>query len=167
MKPEFHDDFVSDKVDPTTEPYSDFDWDELYQRLGEATDGKFETEVNLSLTVRYILRWVFSTNLKSNRALHLILRRLIALGWVTNPWFFDGKSISAIAAELGLPKQLMSRCAAAASRKFGIENRSQAHAWNRGLKRSANARRRATARKRTADQINTAQESSSALNAKE
>jgi hypothetical protein len=142
MKPEFHEDYISNRVDPTAEPYQDFEWDELYRTLGEATDGDLHAEVDLSLAIRHILRWVLTANLKSKNAPQIITRRIIALGWVTNPWLFDGKSISELAAELGMSKQLMSRCSAAASRKFGIENRGQAHAWNRGLKRQGSVPKR-------------------------
>ena len=87
---------------------------------------------------------VFNTNLAGKDAARVIARRAVALAWVTNPLFFEGKSLSQLAAELGLPKQVLSRCSAAASRKFGIQNRGQAHAGNRGLKRSRNAQKRSS-----------------------
>jgi len=134
MKPEFHEDFVSDHADPTAEPYCDFDWDELYTSLGEATDEDMQLRVRLALAFRRVFRWVLNTKLNNKNAAQYIGRRAIALAWVMNPELFEGKSITEVAATLGLPKQILSKASAAASLKFGIQNRGQAHAWNRGLK---------------------------------
>ena len=57
MKPEFHDEYLSKKIDPTGASGCGFDWDELYRNLGEATDGELELEVRLALGFRHVFRW--------------------------------------------------------------------------------------------------------------
>jgi hypothetical protein len=62
-----------------------------------------------------------------------------------NPELFEGKSLTALATALGIDKQSLSKLASSASRKFTIENRGQAHGWNRGLKASKHAHNQLTA----------------------
>jgi hypothetical protein len=61
---------------------------------------------------------------------------LVALSWVINPSRFGGRSLSDIASEYGVSKQLMSRYASKASRLYGIRNGGQrAHGsrWKKKL----------------------------------
>jgi hypothetical protein len=134
MKPEFHEDYINQHADPTAEPYCEFDWDELYTCLGEATQEDEETRQQLAAAVRQIFQWVISNNINSKKAAEYVGRRAIAFAWVMNPELFEGKSITAVANALGVSKQVLSRDSSTVSKKFGIENRGQAHAWNRGLK---------------------------------
>lgn len=145
MKPEFHEDFVSAHTDPTAEPYCDFDWDELYACLGEATNNDEQIKQRLAEAVRQVFQWMLSNNINKKNAAEFIGRRAVAFAWVMNPELFEGKSMTAVAASLGLPKQILSKASSEASREFGIQNRGQAHAWNRGLKASEYAHRGSTA----------------------
>jgi hypothetical protein len=155
MKPEFHEDYVNNHADPTAEPYYDFDWDELYTCLGEATDHDEQIKQRLAAGVREIFQWVLSTNINNRNAAEFVGRRAIAFAWVMNPELFEGKSITAVASALGLSKQILSKASSEASRKFGIENRGQAHAWNRGLKASQYAHRCSTANQSASEQAST------------
>jgi len=154
MKPEFHEDFVSDEADPLAEPYCDFDWNELYACLGEATDEQTRDQVAFAL--RPIFQWLLNIDLNNKQAAQFIGRRAIAFGWVMNPELFEGKSLTALATALGLDKQSLSKLSAAVTEQFGIQNRGQAHGWNRRPKASQHASSRATAQQSRADQVNTA-----------
>lgn len=131
MKPEFHEDYLHQHTDPTTEPYADFDWNELYACLGEAEELDEESKLRLIALFRRILHWVLNTNINNTHAADLIGRRAIAFAWVMDPELFEGKSMTAVAAAFGLHKQTLSRTCAEATREFGMQNRAQAHGWNR------------------------------------
>jgi hypothetical protein len=163
MKPEFHEDFISQDVDPTAEPYCDFDWDELYACLGEVREEELELRVKLGLALRRVFRWLLNNNINNKGATEHIGRRAIAFAWVMNPELFEGKSLTQLADVLGLDKQSLSKLSAAVTRKFGIHNRGQGHGWNRKPAASQNARSGPTAHQSKAVQVNTPQPNSERL----
>jgi hypothetical protein len=131
MKPEFREDYIHQHTDPTTEPYADFDWEELYACLGEAEKLDDESMQQFTLLFRRVLQWVLNTNINNKRAAEQVGRRAIAFAWVMNPELFEGKSMTAVAAAIGLHKQTLSKTCAEVTREFGMQNRGQAHGWNR------------------------------------
>jgi len=134
MKPEFHEDFSSDKLDPLAKPMQeDFNWNELYERLGEPTDepeiGNRHAEV-----VRALIDWLVGFDFRRPNAVAHAGLRLFALTWVTDPARFDGISGSELAETLGVARKAdFWELTGEVSKKFGIVNRCQAHAWNRGM----------------------------------
>lgn len=59
----------------------------------------------------------------------IIGARAIAVAWVLKPELFGGASLTAVAKSLGFHVMYLSPHAAEFTRKFGIRNRAQSHAW--------------------------------------
>jgi hypothetical protein len=109
----------------------DFPFEEVYRRLGEARAECSKRDYDaLTKALKSILTWMSDTDLQSPQALTGIGRRVLAFMWVLNPDYFEGQSLTKIAALIGLHKASLSPHAADASRNFDIRNRGQAHAWN-------------------------------------
>lgn len=78
----------------------------------------------------------FCVSIKANQSLSdaLIGRRLIALTWVVNPALIEGSpSLRELSKRMGFKSSSgMAAITGEATRHFGVKNRAQAHAWNRG-----------------------------------
>ncbi|HVU07829.1 MAG TPA: hypothetical protein VHG89_04720 [Verrucomicrobiae bacterium] len=138
MKPSFHEDYVSDKLDPLATPmHEDFNWNELYQRLGEPTDQQLQDE-KIAEFIRKLFEWVTAIDLRKENSQTLIGRRFIALAWVFNPALFeDSPSASKLAETLRITRKAdLWKLTGEVTRHFGITNRGQSHAWNRGVTRA-------------------------------
>ena len=133
-KPEFHQDFISKRIDPMHTAHVDFPFDEVQNAL----DGKgLDSQETAAELVRRIFLWVTDVNMGARRkrkAQELTGRRFIALAWVLDPSLFN---CSPSATDLS--KQIGIKCAPSfqqltgeASRMFGISNYAQRHAWNNG-----------------------------------
>ncbi|HET7624390.1 MAG TPA: hypothetical protein VFM25_03925 [Verrucomicrobiae bacterium] len=137
MKPEFHEDYQSQHTNPLSPTHADFDWDELDKRLGESELESDETpEQKFTAAMRRIFQWVLNIdyNIKSNELMPdtLIGRRFIALAWVINPALFpDSPSLHKLSRRLGFTAPILAALTGEVCREFGIQNRAQAHAWNR------------------------------------
>ena len=139
MKPEFYENFISKKLDPLAASLQeDFNWDALFERLGEPTDAEArDREMQLAAEfVRKVCHWVLSVELRQPDARRHVGERFAAFAWVTNPAFFEGApSASQVAELLGIRRKAnFWTLTGEVSRHFGITNRAQSHAWNRGLK---------------------------------
>lgn len=133
-RPAFIEDYQSDSESALDGQTYDFDWAGLEERLGEAAEELSERDYEgLVEAFNVILDWLLDGSPMSER----IGRRVIALAWVLNPSRFDGESVTKIASRLGLSKATLSCETAAASKRFGIRNRGQAHGWNLGLCKAA------------------------------
>lgn len=85
----------------------------------------------MSQAVRSMLVWLLEVNDEAKPpGARTIARRLIGLAWTLDPSLLEGKSITAIAKELGCHKVVLSIHSAAAHRQFRIRNRGQSHGWN-------------------------------------
>lgn len=132
-------DYKSTDQDPTaagaTGSY-EFDWNELYRRLGEPTDEE-EPELEqrdfatMGRGLAKILDYILDVDLSKANAPHVIGRRLLALAWVIDPRRFQNASIRKLAKRLGASAPHLSNMAADSSRKFKISNRFQAHDWRK------------------------------------
>lgn len=147
MKPQFHDDYIATNLDPLASPMQvDFDWNELYERLGEASEQQEHDEEmeRINEFVRKLFEWVIAIDLNNPNAQVIVGRRFIALAWVLNPALFENSpSASKLADMLGIKRKAdLWTLTGAASTHFGITNRGQSHAWNRG-NGTANGRRMA------------------------
>lgn len=142
LKEEFYEDYNSSyytarPLDPLAPPTEmEFDWDELYERLGEPSDRQLHENnmEQISEFVRKLFQWVVAVDLKQPNSQMLVGRRFIALAWVLNPALFDGSpSASKLAETLGITRKAnLWTLTGEASQHFGITNRSQSHGWNRG-----------------------------------
>jgi hypothetical protein len=128
----FNENIVSPKRDPLApDLHRDFDWNGLYESLGENEEERSTNSNQLIQGLKRIVEWVLDTRLTDRHAEMVIARRFIALAWVINPDYLEGKSLTQIARVLRIRhKQSLSKYAANAKRRFNISNRAQAHGWN-------------------------------------
>lgn len=149
MKPAFIEEFHNAEPpsfdDQTLHESYDFDWDELYERLGESVQEKetagrddFEEMQRLCFAIRRIFSWLLNGEIKQG-ADKVAGRRLIALAWVLHPSLlklgpdvFKGESpsLTTLSHTLGFKTPVLSVIAADVRREFGIRNRAQAHGWS-------------------------------------
>lgn len=128
---EFREDIDSQDADPLDSKSQEFDWAEVYSNLGEARSELPCRDYDaLSQALKRVMQWLADVDLKSPHAHKTISRRVLAFLWVLNPAYFDGLSLTKVAALIGAHKATLSPHAAQASREFGIRNRGQSHAWN-------------------------------------
>ncbi len=140
MKPQFHEDYISPKRDPLQPKHADFDWDAVEAALGEKPEQP-DTDERLAAIIRKLFQWVTAIDLKKKNSQVLIGRRFIALAWVLDPALFEGSpSASKLAEMLRITRKAdLWTLTGEASRHFGITNRGQNHAWNRGAAKPASA----------------------------
>ena len=158
MKPQFHEDYVNDRADPLSDKCCDFDWKEVDACLEEIKDEETQVQVRLAVALRRVFTWVLNNNNNNNinrGTLQHFGRRTVAFAWVMNPELFDGKSLTNLADSLGLDKQTLSKLSAAVTKRFGIQNRGQAHGWNRKAKGSPYASSGPRRSRNKSDQANT------------
>lgn len=117
------------KLDPLAPTHADFDWGELERLLGEAGNLQESDRELLGDVLHRIIAWMVASPPGKIR-LNPIGRKIVALAWVLNPGFFDGKSLSQIARESGLDRRRLSDHAAEVSRHFKIRRHGQSHGWN-------------------------------------
>jgi hypothetical protein len=132
MKPEFHEDYSANQVDPLYETTVDFDMAEVERRLGEVPDeGPDYNE--LGKIVERLFKWVVAIEKAKPNVEAMIGRRFLALAWVANPALFQGSpSASKLAESLGIKRKAdFWELTGEVSRVLGITNRSQKHGWNR------------------------------------
>lgn len=128
MKPEFHEDFVSDQRDPMDARSVDFPWEEVFARL----DKEAVTDEAMALSIALlgeVLRWLMRGCGEQRLFLrgNLAGRRAVALAWVIRPDLFEGvPSIRALAERIGVPRQALSRHASEIAKRWGVFNRAQA-----------------------------------------
>lgn len=133
-KPEFYKDYHSEQQhDPLAGATQvDFNWNELYERLGEPTDEQIQDE--RAVFVRNLIDWMLEFDFRLPSALNHAGLRLFALMWVVDPARFDGISGSKLAETLGVTRKAdFWELTGEVSKRFGIVNRCQSHAWNRGM----------------------------------
>jgi hypothetical protein len=132
MKPEFHEDYTNDQLDPLYETTVDFDMAEVERRLGETGDSEPDYDA-LGKIVQRLFKWVGAVEMGKPNAEAIIGRRFLAMVWVTNPGLFKGSpSASKLAETLGIKRKAdFWELTGEASRVLGITNRSQKHGWNR------------------------------------
>jgi hypothetical protein len=132
MTGDFHEDFVSEKIDPLADTHADFPFDEIDSEIAGLDE---ENRAKLCQAYRRIFQWFCNINLKSDTAPVMISRRVLALAWVLDPSLIEGSpSAAELARKIGCPRTKFHGLTGSVVRKFGIRNRAQAHAWNRGKK---------------------------------
>ena len=126
MKYDFDDGFMSGDRDPMDAPDQDFDLEQLYQALGEESTSNTER----SEVVTRLLQLLIPADSKKLRPKAIGLR-IIALAWVLNPALFaDSPSARTLARRCGVNAPALARHTGEISRKTGLRNRAQRHAWN-------------------------------------
>jgi hypothetical protein len=132
MKPQFHEDYSTDKLDPLYETTVDFDMAEVERRLGETSDMGPDYDA-LGKIVRRLFKWATAVEIGKPNAEAMVGRRFLAMVWVTNPGLFEGSpSASKLAECLGIKRKAdFWELTGEASRVLGIVNRNQKHGWNR------------------------------------
>jgi hypothetical protein len=133
-KPEFYEGYHNPDADESNNEFAgDFDWDSLYDRMGELKDAEIEL-INRKLLM--LLQWIVDPvqhkKLSRKRVSSVLSKRVMALAWVICPQLFSGKSsMTHTASMLGMHKAVLSELTAAFSKQFGVRNKSQiGHAWN-------------------------------------
>lgn len=133
MKPKFHEDFVSRKLDPLDGRVADFDWEAVERALGEEPgddEGAIDYQA-FAFALRRVLRWLVARR-QARGWDRTVGRRAIALAWIVDPSFIPGApSLRRIEGRLLIPRNILSRYVAEATREFGLRNRGQSHGWNR------------------------------------
>lgn len=129
MKEEFDEAMLSEDLDSIDSLSQGFDWQALYERLGEdAQNGDLDREV-AEAVVRLIEKLV--SNQDRPMYPQAVGLRLIGLAWVLNPAYFEGSpSLRDLAARCKVKPSTLARFTGEASRLIGFRNRSQRHAWN-------------------------------------
>ena len=119
--------------DPIEAESVDFDWQSLYDSLGESTADLNERDcAALAIALHEILKFVTNGELTGEDYEQGVARRMISLAWVVTPSLFaDNPSLTKLAAALGMEAPEMSPYTTAVSKHFGIVNHAQAHGWNR------------------------------------
>jgi hypothetical protein len=110
---------------PGHEWFTEFPWDELEARLGEA---KKTTDLDypaLTTALSELLRWIVQGN-----KLETVGRRAVALCWTLNPDTFSGQSSASVARQFEESVDMMHRATAESRRKFCLCNHGQSHGWN-------------------------------------
>jgi hypothetical protein len=132
MKPEFHEDYSTDNLDPLYDNTVDFDLAEVERRLGESLDAEPDYE-ELAKVIHRLLKWVIAVDIGKPNAEVMVGRRFLAMAWVTNPDLFEGSpSASKLAECLGIKRKAdFWELTGEVARVLGITNRGQKHAWNR------------------------------------
>ena len=114
---------------------SNFDWQLLSELLGEpAEPEELKAAVQsaerekLGKVVMEIFQWLLANH--KLEKLDFVGRRAVALSWVLNPDFFEGKSLAQISREAKLCRVALPQITGAVGRKWGVRNRYQSHAAN-------------------------------------
>jgi hypothetical protein len=110
-------------------PRYEFDWEALYQRLGEdVREGKVDHRLQ-QVVVRLLQLLVPPTTRHIQP--ESIGLRVIALAWVVNPAYFEGTpSMRELARRCGVNHCHLAHHTGHYSRLLGLRNRGQNHAWN-------------------------------------
>jgi AraC-like DNA-binding protein len=138
MISDFHEAVQPDAIDPVDGTFADFDWTDLWQRLGEEeTDTATDHEIADALMrmLRLLLEGC-GGELINPRTAGL---RLIAIAWTLNPGLFTGgPSLRTLARRCNVSPAALARLTGEASRSLRWRNRAQRHAGNwRKMERSA------------------------------
>ena len=134
MKPVFHDHFISDKIDPLAQSYTDFDLQSVENALGEVHPiANEELKAECTIIVRAILDFaVGNIDLRRHDAMCLMGRRFAALAWVVDPSLFAGSpTAGCLADSFKIDRKTFYKITKEVIDRFGISNRLQAHAVNR------------------------------------
>ena len=129
MKQEFDETILADERDPIDSADQDFDWTQLYRRLGEDAASHGDDAKLAEAVVRLLEALVA----KTDRPMHpqSVGLRVIALAWVLNPGYFDGSpSLRDLAKRCRVQPATLARFTGEVSRFIGWRNRAQRHAWN-------------------------------------
>src|SRR6185436_18667803 len=138
MKLEFYENYIPKNFDPLTSPIQNFNWNDLYEQLDEPGDTLMQEEKSAEF-VRQLFQWITDIDLnKPNPELN-IGRRFIAVAWVMDPSLFEGSpSATKLADKLDIKRKAdFWTLTGEVSKYFGITNRGQRHAWNRGKHRNS------------------------------
>ncbi len=123
-----YDDAVAGPPDPLDGRTNDFDWETLWQSLGEAELDPIDYQ-RLSFALDRILRWIVVPHVRGAgkaNASAAIGRRAIGLCWALNPELFeDSPSLRKLAKRMGTKVDNLSHHSARASKTFGLLNRAQ------------------------------------------
>ncbi len=132
-KPEFYQDYNGKKLCPLQPKHSEFPFEEVDRNLSPIMDEDARRADAVQFVSR-ILAFVTKTSQTQPLSEDIIGRRFAALAWVINPGMFEGSpSATQLAKRLGIKSpHRFHLLTGEATREFGISNRGQCHAWNRG-----------------------------------
>jgi hypothetical protein len=136
MKSDFVEDFASHKAAPGAHTADEFPFAEVDRLLGEvATDLPERDYDALGHAIVSVLTFICARRDSLSQSDQVRFgRRAVALLWVIKPEAFSGKSLTKIAAELGITSARLAPFSGEVTTTFGVRNGGQAHGWNRGRK---------------------------------
>ncbi len=142
-KPEFHEDYRSEKVSPLHITMVEFPYDEISRRLGEAPDPadlERQRMADAGAAFARILSFASDVQLGTPRTARRMGIRFAAAIWCISPAYFGGKSATELARLLGFKNPAnFHKLTGAVARHLKITNRAQAHAWNNPVSRKESA----------------------------
>src|SRR5690348_8399193 len=91
MKPSFNEEYENPNQAVLDSQNADFDWDRLYELLGEAEKEVEERDYDkLTFAIKRLLEFMLADDLRHPKAERNIARRVVALAWTLNPAYFEG-----------------------------------------------------------------------------
>lgn len=136
-KPAFHEEYISPKTDPLHTSTVEFPYDDIDERVfgknfeAEAEQRELE-RAELLKAFRSVFEYCLTIDTSNKNSIELVGRRFIALAWVMHPGLFEGgPSLRELSKRFHTTARVLASLTGEATRKFGITNRAQAHAWNR------------------------------------
>jgi hypothetical protein len=118
--------------DPVEDLTQDFDWQGLYECLGEDARNS-DNDARLVETVVRLLQLLLGNTTRPARPWTIGLR-VIALAWVLSPTYFKGSpSLCELARRYRAKASRLSEMTGEVSRWIGWRNRGQCFGWNRRL----------------------------------
>ncbi len=123
MREEFHEDFASDKLDPLNGDVghspTDFDWNGMFERLGELENPLSERDyASMAQVLRLVFRWCLDHPTQPD-SVALIGQRLLALVQVSSPGLLSGSQRD-LALRFGVQRKVMQRQIGYARNDFGL-----------------------------------------------
>ncbi len=142
-KQPFHPDYINPHADPLHSQTVEFDYAAVDRALGEIdsvmkSGDAYDPRQAYAALIRKIFLWGTDVKLRGDvDGLIVIGRRFVALAWVFDPGLFAGSpSATALSKQIGISSSCeFHKLTGAAAREFGITNRAQDHAWNRGQRK--------------------------------
>ncbi|MCP5523708.1 MAG: hypothetical protein H7A46_19400 [Verrucomicrobiales bacterium] len=125
MKPKLDPIHRPPRRNPLDVPFEDFDWQELYHRLGEdARSGRIDPDLS-DVVVRLLV--LFLRNRRARAvSLHQVGLRVVALAWVLSPAYFpESPSLRELAERCRIDPTSLAVCTSRMSRLIRWQNRAQ------------------------------------------
>ena len=130
MTPSYNDGYLADDRDPVDAGSQEFEWDALYERLGERSEDA-SSDPRQAEAIRRLLSQLLVDAMARRINPKTLGLRLVATAWVVDPGLFEGSpSLRTLAARCGVTPSALARHTGAISRLLGCRNRAQRHAWN-------------------------------------